>query len=505
MRTCNDLRSWKLLIELVPASRLPLQLQIRQGIVDAIRSNRLPAGTRIASTRILAQALGVGRNTIVLAIQSLVADQILEVRERRGFYVASRPPGTVDQVPEQKRMETAQIGARHLRIHPAQQPYTHRPHNWSELQFPFLHGQLDLSFFPTVDWRECTRAALSASEIQGWTQDLGDGDYQPLIEQLRVNILPRRGIWAAPDEIILTMGAQHALFLAANLLCGPNRTVAFEDPGYPDARSIFSAMGSQIVPVPVDDDGIVTSRIPSSSSLIFVTPGNQCPTGAILSPERARTLHDSAQANDQIIIEDDYGAAFVGDPTLPPALKSSDRNGRVVYIGSFSKVIAPGLRIGYVVAPAPFIRELRALRRLMLRHPPVNNQHVTSLFISLGYADVHIQKFTAALHERSVILNASLKARLPTWEVRGKAPASSVWVRAPVDVDANCLARAGADRGLIIEPGDIFYSDPDGPKNFFRLGFASVPANRIDFGNPRSGGSALASPTSRLDKDKPRH
>lgn len=478
----NDQRSWKHLIELAPASGLPLQLQIRQGILAAIRSKRLPVGTRIPATRILAEALGVARNTVVLAIQPLVSDRILEARDRSGFFVADHQLGQVEPAPRIATDSAAEIWTGHVQIRPTQQRNIAKPANWRDYDFPFVYGQSDQTLFPTADWRDCARAALSVLEIQGWAQDLIDGDYQPLIEQLRINILPRRGIWPSPDEIILTLGAQHALFLTASLLGGPNRELAFEDPGYPDARNIFSVLGTKIVPIPVDDDGIVADMIPKSSSLVCVTPSNQCPTGTILSPERQRTLLEMAQADDKIIIEDDYGVELLGDPTLPRALKSADQNGRVVYIGSLSKILAPGLRLGYIVAAAPLIRELRALRRLMLRHPPANNQHVTSLFISLGYADVHLRKFNDALHARSKVLLKSMKARLPDWTVKGSAPMSSLWVEAPAEIDTNHLAEVARNLGVVIEPGGIFYSDPNGPKNFFRMGFASIPANHIDAG-----------------------
>jgi GntR family transcriptional regulator/MocR family aminotransferase len=439
-------------------------------------------GARIASTRPLAEALGVARNTIALALKPLVAERVLDVRDRSGFYVAEGPLAHLGRRPPEEPATPGPDWERRLSLRPSLQRNIAKPVDWQSFRYPFLYGQSDPGLFPTADWRECARAALSVMEIRGWAQDLVDGDYAPLIEQLRVNILPRRGVWPGPDEIMLTLGAQHALYLAASLLGGPGRRVAFEDPGYPDARNILAALGAEISPMPVDACGLDPARLPADCQLVYVTPSGQCPTGVALSPARQLDLLARAERDDLIVIEDDYGAELIGDVHLPKALKSHDRSGRVVYIGSLSKILTPGLRLGYVVAPAPLIRELRALRRLMLRHPPTNNQHITSLFISLGYADAQFRRYSQALGQRARVLTKALDARLPGWSVSCASPTSSAWVTAPAHIDTRRLADKAAAAGVLIEPGDIFFADPEGPKNHLRLGFASIAANRIDKG-----------------------
>ncbi|TIV93529.1 MAG: PLP-dependent aminotransferase family protein, partial [Mesorhizobium sp.] len=221
-------------------------------------------------------------------------------------------------------------------------------------------------------------------EIRNWASDMVDRDDPLLIEQIQARLLPRRGIFANPDEIIVTLGAQNALYMLASLLMTKGSKVAMEDPGYPDARSIFRLAGADIQPVPVDQSGIVTSSIPSDSGFVFVTPSHHCPTMVPLSAERRQDLLARANRNNQIIIEDGYDSQLL-DEAPQQALKSLDRSGRVIYVGSMSKTLAPGLRLGYIVASAGLIAELRALRRFMLRPPPANNQRAVALFLSLGH------------------------------------------------------------------------------------------------------------------------
>src|SRR5690606_5783181 len=160
--------------------------------------------------------------------------------------------------------------------------------------------------FPTAEWRECTRMALAVLEIRDWAADRVDLDDPLLIEQIQARLLPRRGIFAKPEEIMISLGAQHGLFMLASMLAHRGMRVAIEDPGYPDARSIFRVAGAEIAPVPVDTEGIVVDAIPADVGIVFVTPSHQSPTMVTLSDRRRAGLLAAAEKNDWIIIEDDY-------------------------------------------------------------------------------------------------------------------------------------------------------------------------------------------------------
>lgn len=194
----------------------------------------------------------------------------------------------------------------------------------------------------------------------------------------------------------------------------PHTAVAIEDPGYPDMRNIFTLMSDDVRPVAVDAEGIDVAGL-TDSELVFVTPSHQFPTNVTMSLPRRRALLEWADNNDALIIEDDYEfeTNYIGEPT--PALKSLDGMGRVLYIGSLSKSIMPGLRMGYLVGPSDLIAEVRALRRLMLRHPPGNNQRIVALFLSLGRHDALIGRLHRAYSARWKILGKALEDHFPGW------------------------------------------------------------------------------------------
>jgi GntR family transcriptional regulator/MocR family aminotransferase len=286
---------------------------------------------------------------------------------------------------------------------------------------------------------------------------------------------------------MMTIGAQHALYLIATLFTKPATRVGMEDPGYPDARNIFGMLTRNIKPLQVDSDGLVPNADFEGCDLVYVTAGHQCPTTVVMPQARRLELLKKAQASDIVLVEDDYESELISEGAELPPLMSLDRNDRVLYVGSLSKVLAPGLRLGYVVAPALVIRELRALRRLMLRHPPLNNQRVAALFIGLGHYRAHLQRVSRVLLERARAIDRLLPVHLAgcTW-LRGTG-STSYWVTCPPSVDAAELAAAARAEGVVIEPGDVFSMTEGASRACFRLGFSSIRTDRIEPGIERLG------------------
>ncbi len=481
---------WATLFERVSDSNLSLQGRIRQTLVSAILSGHLPPGSSVPSSRLLSDSLGVARNTVVFAYQQLVSEGYLVSRERSGHVVANdvlkgRVAATSEPVTGQVAQPRASWDQR-LSFHPSTQRNIVKPADWQKLPFPFVYAQFDASQFPTAEWRECCTKALSVLDIRSWAPDLITHDDSVLIEEIRTQVLPRRGVWAEKEEIVITVGAQHALYLLGDMLIQSHTVVGMEDPGYPDARNTFTHRTAHLLPLPIDHDGLCITPQLLDCDYLFVTPSHQCPTTVTLPLARREALLAMAEEADSIIIEDDYETENRYDNTPTPALKSLDKNGRVIYVGSLSKSFAPGLRIGYIVAPKELIHELRALRRLMLRHPSAYIQRAFALFISLGHHHALLRRLSVIYKERAQVLTEELGKHLPEFELIPLSGGSSCWVKTPEGINTQHLADLAVKQGVCIEPGHVFFHNAlNDQHNYIRMGFSAIDSSRIGPGIER--------------------
>lgn len=482
--------SWDRLFARTVATGRPLQARLREMVVSAIDQGWLSADRPLPSSRALARNLGIARNTVLLAYQQLVDDEILQSRERSGYFVrpSAEAPAPAEPAPAAPNPVAGGAWRGRFAARPSAQHNIAKPTDWLNFPYPFVYGQFDPTLFPINDWRECARQALSVLEIHGWAADLVDQDDPELVEQIRTRILPRRGIWASSNEIMVTLGAQQALYLLAELLVRPGMVVGMEEPGYPDARNIFALRSAALRMLPVDEMGIDPDDVPDDCRLLFLTPSRQCPTGVRLAPDRRQRLLELAEARDLLLLEDDFESNFGLTPGASTAMRGLDPGGRVLYVGSLSKTLAPGLRFGYIVAPEEVICEARALRRLMLRHAPTNNQRALALFLALGHFDRLLRRSIEVLAERAEVVRVGLHRHLPDFAFSCAAGGSSVWVRGPAWLDSRALAEDARAAGVLIEPGDVFFHRADPPRRYFRLGFSSIPATRIDAGLRRLAG-----------------
>ncbi len=475
------------LFHLERAQATTLQSQIRETLVSAVLAGQLAPGAPVPSTRAMARRLKVSRNTVTLAYQALVTDGFLAARERSGFYVAQDAPSVPAEMPQPQRPGTGRPvdWSRRFRVRPTRQDNIRKPVDWRRFQYPFIYGQMDAGLFPIAEWRDCVRQAMGTRWLDAWTEDRFAADDPMLIEQIRRRILPRRGISANEDEILVTLGAQNALYLLASLFVTPSTTVAVEDPGYPDMRNTLRLRTERVRPIPVDRDGLVVDGRLAGAELVFTTPSHQFPTTVTMSLDRRKALLDAAGRNRLVIIEDDYEfeTNYRGEPC--PALKSLDRDGRVMHVGSFSKSLMPGLRLGFIVAPPEVIDEARALRRLMLRHPPGNNQRTAALFLAAGHYDALVHRLHRAYRSRWDTMGQALNRHLPGWSRMPSFGGTSYWVEGPPTLDADALADSAQQEGILIEPGAIHFAGEEPPRNHFRLGFSSIPEDRIEPGIAR--------------------
>lgn len=474
------------LFHLTPGQGGSLQQQLREQIASAILNGNIPLDAPLPSSRKLAQQLNVARNTVVLAYEHLLDDGYLIARERSGYYV--NPDILNGQVAEAHTVEEPlQAGdppdwERQIKLRPSIQTNIIKPKDWQQYTYPFIYGQFDASLFPTVNWRECCRDAVSGPSISEWAADRFDNDDPLLIEQIRTRLLPRRGVWASSDQILVTVGAQQALYMLAQLLLDKDSVIGLENPGYVDIRNIAKLNPSQVKPIPVDKEGMQVGDVLKGCDLVYTTPSHQCPTTVTMPIERRYELLRQAERDNFVIIEDDYESEtnFKSNPI--PALKSLDKSDRVIYIGSLSKTLAPGLRLGYLVAPEPLIREARALRRLMVRHPAANNQRSVALFLERGYHDALIMNITRNYQTRWRAMDKALTAHLPESHTQPSFGGSCYWVKGPEGLDSAELQQKAKEESILIESGGIHFLDDPAPKNFFRLGYSSISTDRIEPG-----------------------
>lgn len=463
-----------------PDSPLSLQSQLRQKIVEAIMVGSLVPGRRLPSSRKLAAQLGVARNTVVLAYQQLMDEGYLLTRERSGIYVneevLARRVGY--QPGHQDGNDSTVDWARRLHRVPERKAFQ-APPDWQRYPFPFIDGYYDQALFPVHEWREASRLALGVGEVSAWSRYRGDADDPLLLEAIRTQLLPARGIQVADEQIIVMPGIDAARALLAQLLAGRGDTVAIEDPGSPEWRTLLRERGARLDSRPIDEEGMVP---PASGRhrLLVVMPSHQLPTGITMSMSRRQVLLARAAELDALVIEDEHAAEtnFLGQPH--PALLSMDSGGRVIYLSSLAQVLAGSLQLAFIVAPAEVVQAARQLRRTLFGIPPRNNQRAMAYFLSLGHYDSFHRRLDAAFRTRWLALRDALNHYLPNLVVTAPSQGgTALWVNGPDWLDARVLAREAGRRGVLLEPVGHYYQDSTHPENCFRLGLTSLDESQI--------------------------
>lgn len=457
---------------------LSLRDQICDVIGKAIADGGLGAGQVLPSCRELSRQMSVSRSTVFQAYARMVQMGLIEARDRSGYVVSpDAMPLSVETPPDSAAPDCVPVlGDRAL---PSQMRKIDTPADWNRYPYPFVYSQIDTSTFPLQNWRECMRLALNTKRMPVWAGDAGGNDSDLLVDQLRQRLLGYRGIRAGPDEIMVTAGAQNALYLIGALLGGAGGPLAVEDPGYPEARNAFELTGNRLVRIPVDSDGMRIDLIPPECSAVYVTPSHQFPTTVTLRMERRKALIDMAVRHEMLIIEDDYESErnFMRDER--PSIRALGPSANTVYVGSLSKALSPGLRLGYMVAHPAIIRETRAIRRAMMRNPAAVLQDAMAHFLALGHQDVHLRNLHRRFRRRWETMRAALSEHLPDMPVGAGQGGSSFWVEGPEHLDVGLLQARLRARGVLIDHGGPFFMDPADAGGRFRLSFGALPAAAI--------------------------
>ncbi|HEX8806951.1 MAG TPA: PLP-dependent aminotransferase family protein [Candidatus Aquilonibacter sp.] len=371
----------------------PLAVQLARRLREAIETGTLPAGTKMLGSRQLARRLGLGRNTVALAFEQLTAEGYLEARTGSGTFVALSgfephyPEPAAPYPPPQSAHRILSL-RRHFEIATGQGPL--RP------------GMPELALFPANAWNRAARRAL---EVQGYDFGYGPANgLRTLREAIAMHVRQFRGINAQPEQIVVVEGAQAAMHLASIVLMHVGDTIAIEDPCYALARAAFEAHALRLAAVPVDGDGLQTSALPAKARCVFVTPTHQFPLGGTLPLARRLELLAWAKRQDAYIMEDDYDSEFTVRARPLPALQSLDRDERVVYIGSFSKTLAPGIRTGYLIAPPHLASIFRTARASTSLGVSLHAQATLAHFMRDGHFARHIRRMNAIYERRRAIL-----------------------------------------------------------------------------------------------------
>jgi GntR family transcriptional regulator/MocR family aminotransferase len=432
---------------------LPVDLSVRgsrtaalyRALRESVRDGRLRAGDRLPASRELAADLGVARSTVATVYERLVAEGFVESRVGDGTYVSRV---ALDPVVRPSGALRPRTGWR----------WSPEPTSASEPRpaHDFRVGIPDAGLFPFDTWRRVL-AAESRLGAHGPGTYAAPGGLPRLREAIARSVSYARDVRAEPDDVVVTAGAQQGLDLIARVLLEPGDVVAVEDPGYPNARRLFASHGARVVPIPVDDEGLVVDALPADARVVYVTPSHQFPLGLPMSLARRRALLAFAAAHDGAIVEDDYDSEFRFESRPLETLHCLDGTGQVVYVGTFSKSLLPGLRVGYVISPPSLRDALLAARQLADGHGPVHLQAALARFLDEGLLARHVRQARAVYAERRAILLDEL-AHLPVCVVPSSA-GLHLTARLPDGADDRAIAGRAAAAGIALEALSAYAAD----------------------------------------------
>lgn len=439
--------------------------QLYRELREAILAGRLELGQRLPPSRELATRLALSRNTVTTAYERLVAEGYLEARRGSGTFVSPHVMSRAcEGLPETKAsaLRTNEWAARLARIRPIL-PQRDLPYN-------FRPGLPDLSDFPIDAWRRL--AAKNLRQTFPTIRQYGDPAGIPELRGAIARYLVySRGVVCTAEDVLVTTGAQQALDLLGRATVDPDVTVAVEDPGYPAAVQVFESLGGRIAPIPVDEEGIRVDLLPDEASVVYVTPSHQFPLGVTMSMPRRVALLDWAARRQALVIEDDYDSEFRFGGRPLECLQGLDRSGVVAYLGTFSKVLFPGLRLGYLVMPPALRNTLTTAKWISDRHTPTLEQHVMADFLVSGHFARYMRRMERVYDERQQALVEAIGQRLSRWAYLLPSNAGlHATAMLNEDIDDEILAERAQATGVGVYAIRRFYQGPARPGLMFGYG-----------------------------------
>ena len=460
-------------------SAQPVYRQLHRLLQEAILSRELAAGSKVPSSRLLATELGLGRNTVTQVYEQLALEGYVSSATGRGTFVAdSAPDEIVSDGIEGKLVQAdeappalSQRGARLLKGAGVS----------TRQGGAFMPGVPDVSRFPARIW-----SRLHAKHWRRLQPELltyaPPGGLASLRHALGDYLRSARSVRCSPEQIVITTGIHQSIDLAVRLLTDSGDSIWTEDPCYWGVRSVLQVSGLNLKPIPVDDEGINPSAadLATPPKLILVTPSHQYPLGMVMSLARRRTLLEYARQHRCWIIEDDYDSEFRYGSRPLASLQGLDQSGQVIYVGSFSKTLFPGLRIGYMVVPEALIETFRTGIAELYREGQLMQQALLTDFIIDGYLTSHIRRMRALYGERRALLIDAIRARFgDSLPVMGDEAGLHLVLSLPAGVSDQKISEQAREQGILTRPLTRYYNHPEPAQAGLLLGYACVPNARI--------------------------
>ncbi|MCC7119479.1 MAG: PLP-dependent aminotransferase family protein [Anaerolineales bacterium] len=472
-------------------SETPLYQQIGSYLKKAILSGNLAAETRLPACRQLALDLGVNRTTVENAYALLEADGLVFSRMGSGTYVLAQ-----NFVPQkdnaemvlplwQKNFQTEELISKSELADEMLQAAGHAH------PISFAGGISDTRQFPVEEFRKILQAVMRRDQIAALEYGERSG-YAPLREGI-THILASQGLQTNPESILITAGSQQAIFLVAQVLLKPNDVILVENPTYSVALDLFRALGFQIIGIPMDSQGMLVDQLEKllqqyHPRLIYTIPNFHNPTGACLSSPRRRQLIMLAERYNVPILEDDFVGDLRYDGHAQPSLKALDANGQVIYVGTFSKMLMPGLRVGFIVADGPVFNSLLNFKRVSDLATSTLIQRALDAYVTVGRYQTYLQRSSQVFRKRRDVMVAAIKRYLPS-RVSFEIPSGGlfIWLKLPKPMSAEKLLPLACQAGVSFVPGNFFFVDGAEGQEWLRLNFAAQPVEEIEEGIRRLG------------------
>jgi GntR family transcriptional regulator/MocR family aminotransferase len=480
-------------IPLNPQSTSPLYQQIESYLRQGILSGSLPAETRLPACRQLAHDLGVNRATVENAYAKLQADGLVFSRMGSGTYVLPSNPLAegIKNNPEkdwplwQKSVQARSLKSKSDTVEEMLQAAGH-PH-----PIHFASGVSDSRQFPVNEFRKVIQSVMRRDQIAALEYGEGNG-YAPLRAGI-TRILASQGLQTSPENILITAGSQQAIFLVSQVLLKPNDIVLVEDPTYSGALDLFRTLGFQIIGIPMDGQGMQVDKLEKllqqhHPKLIYTVPNFHNPTGTCLSSARRRQLIVLADRYNVPILEDDFVGDLRYEGHAQPSLKALDTGGQVIYVSTFSKMLMPGLRVGFIVANGPIYDSLLNFKRLSDQATSTLIQRALDTYVTIGRYQAYLRRSGQIFRKRRDTMLNAIQQYLPD-EVFFDSPKGGlfIWLRLPQPISTDALLPVACKEGVSFVPGNFFFTDGASGEEWMRLNFAAQTEEDIEEGIRRLG------------------